>query len=176
MSVGHVSRKRADPAKLTVSATAFADLLGVHRNSVGNWLKDGLPIARRRGREAVLDLAVALQWIRKRDADAADQRLAEATADPDLDRAKARKMMAEADMAELQRDQRRGLLVGASDVEERWAEMVVSLRESVMSVPGVAVQSGLIRPSQEAQLEDLCRDALARFGEAGPDVEADAAA
>lgn len=167
-----MTQQAKGPKARQVSAADFADLLGVHRNTVGNWIRDGLPVKSRRGRAVQLELAAAFQWVRKQDAAAAEARIEKLMADPDYDRAEARKMIAAADMAEMERDKRRGELVPTADVEERWASVVVAAREAVMAVPGVMVQDGTIRPSQEAHAEGLLRDALTAFGQAAGDAAA----
>ena len=151
---------RGSRRPLSVSVGVFADLFGVHRNTVATWVREGLPVQRRRGRVTDLDLAAGIQWMRKRDLAAFEARLEAATSTPDIDAARARKVAAEADLAELERDRRRGELVQTDAVEARWGEMAHSIREGVMSLPGMAVQAAIIRPDQEATLDDLCRSAL----------------
>ncbi len=151
---------RKKPSPWVVPVGTFAELLGVHRNTTGAWLKAGMPIRRRVGRVTELDLGAALRWLRKRDETAWEARLEAAVSSPDIDHARARKLGAEADLAELERDRKRGEMVQTDAVEARWGEMVHSIREGVMSVPGMAVQAGLIRPDQETTLDDLCRSAL----------------
>ena len=78
----------------------------------------------------------------------------------DPDQARAAKLTAEAKLKEMDVADREGRTIQVADVEERWAQVAVSIREAVMAVAGTAVQAGLIKPTQEAQLETQLRDAL----------------
>jgi len=102
----------------------------------------------------------AFRWLLERAEATCEERIAAITASPDTTAARGRKLAAEADIAELNRDQRRGELVAVVDVEERWAETMVAIREGVLGIPGVAVESGLILKTQGATLETICRDTL----------------
>jgi phage terminase Nu1 subunit (DNA packaging protein) len=180
-----------------LSLADFAGLLGKHRTTVQQWIRDGMPVAKVRGGKQgahQIELGPALEWHqarleaqleeRLRQVESAfeerlqakeasfEARLKALMSSPDIDAARARKTAAEADIAEMERDQKRGDLVPTVDVEERWAGMIISLRENVMAIPGVAVQSGLIPPAREVDLETACRDALTSFGQAGQDVNA----
>jgi phage terminase Nu1 subunit (DNA packaging protein) len=147
---------KRDPDVPPVSARQFADLLGVHHNTVGNWLNAGMPALERTGTRATIALGPALQWIRARDKEDLDK----AREGLDEEGAKARKMEAEATLKELDVKEREGRLVAADEVQERWSEMLVTIRESVMAVPGTAVQLGLCDRGKEQGLEAVCRDAL----------------
>lgn len=140
---------------LRVGAARFADLCAVHAQTVSNWIRDGLPISRRAGR-AYVDLAVGFPWVRAKDREALDA--ARSRTDPDG--ARAAKTAAEARLKELDLAEREGSIVQAAEVEARWSEVITAIRESVMSVPAVAVQGGLVEPAREADLASVCRDAL----------------
>lgn len=118
----------------------------------------------RRGGENHIGLGDAIRWLRARDAAAWKARLDAATSSPDIDAQRARKIRADADIRELDRDERLRELVPAAEVEEHWCSMMESLREALMAVPGTAVQEGLIRADREQHLETLVRDALTIFG------------
>jgi phage terminase Nu1 subunit (DNA packaging protein) len=155
---------------LKVTSTHFGALCGVHHNTVSTWVKDGLPVIRV-GRRALVNLAVGFPWVRARDAAAVKE--ARAAGDPES--AKGAKLQAEARLKEMDLAEREARLVAADDVEETWAHALVSVREAVMAVAGNAVQSGVILPAQESELEDLCREALTALGKQLGDDEEEAA-
>jgi len=73
-----------------------------------------------------------------------------------------RALLVRAQRAKLEREAavaEKDLLV-AADVLAAQAEAQTALRESVLGIAGVAVQAGLIEPTQEQELDDLCRRAL----------------
>ena len=141
------------PIRVTIGQAA--ELLGVHHQTVANWTRAGLPVVRE-GRSGMLDLAVMLPWVRARDRKELDDH--KALVSPDA--ARTAKVAAEARLKEMDVAEREGKLLRADHVEERWTEIVVAVREAVMAVAGVAVQAGLIKPTQEAELETALRDAL----------------
>jgi len=146
-----------------VSLTEFAELTGRHRTTVQAWIRAGMPVKRARGgaRGAhVIDPGPAFRWLLERTEAACEERIAALTANPDASLARARKLAAEADLAELERDRQRDHLLPVDDVEARWMQVAVAVREAVLAIAGVAVQAGIIRPDQEATLDDLCRSAL----------------
>ena len=149
-----------------VSAGQFAELCGVHHNTVAVWLKDGLHASRVQSRVHI-DLALGFLWVRARDQAAVDT--ARNRADPH--NARGTKLAAEARLRELDVAEREGELVPAADVEARWTQMMSALREAVMAVPGVAVQAGLVEAAREADLEQACRDALTAVARKGAGEE-----
>lgn len=166
---------RGPAARILVSAGKFAEICGVHHNTVGNWIKEGLPAERVR-RDTRIDLDAGVKWVRARDRHDLEAEIAALRAGQDAEGAKAAKVAAEARLRELDLAERQGRLLNADDVEARWTQIAVAIREGVMSVPGIAVQAGVIEPRQEAQLEALCTDALAALVRDPKDGEAAAVA
>jgi phage terminase Nu1 subunit (DNA packaging protein) len=80
------------------------------------------------------------------------------------DELKGRKLAAEARLKELELGREEGALVDVADVEARWLQIAHSVREAMLAIPGVAVQSGVIPRSAERRLEQLIRDALTSLG------------
>jgi len=162
ISAGSRSRRKpaAIPAPvvdpLVVGATKFAELMGIHTGTVKQWILAGMP-ATRGGAVVRIDLNVALKWVRLRH----ERELSEIRERTDAEGGKERKTAAEARLKEMDVAEREGQLVRASEVEERWAQIINALRESVMAVAGNAVQAGLIEPRQEVELDELHRGALA---------------
>jgi phage terminase Nu1 subunit (DNA packaging protein) len=165
---------RRTDARILVSAGKFAELCGVHHNTVGNWINEGLPATRVR-RQTRIEVAAGVQWVRHRDRHELEDEIAALRSGQDAEGSKAAKVAAEARLKELDLAERQGRLLQADDVEARWTQIVVSVREGVMGVPALAVQAGLILPAQEADLEAICRDVLIALGR-DPRADADEAA
>lgn len=144
---------------LTVSDMELAALFGVHRHTVGQWRKAGLP-SKPAGRVREIDLGVACRWIRARDA-----AIAKAERDGLKDQSQrqaaiTRKVVAEARLSELEVEERTGALVQATSVGARWDLIALALKEGVLALAPRAVQAGLIPIEGEEPLARLCRDVL----------------
>lgn len=150
-----VAAKSVKPRAIEVTAGVFADVCGVHHNTVTNWIRDGLPV-RRDGARALVDVGAGVRWVRARD-EAAMTELRE-RADPEAVRT--RKTAAEARLKELDLAERKGEIVTASAVAESWAQQTIAVREAVMATPGVLVQASLVRPEDEKAVAEVMRDAL----------------
>jgi phage terminase Nu1 subunit (DNA packaging protein) len=174
VAAGKRKRRARVEGPLVVTAGRFGDIVGVHHNTVGSWLKEGLP-AVRRGRRTDVDLAAGVQWIRARDRRELEAQLEELRQGRNAEASKAAKIAAEARLRELDVAERQGRLIPADEVESRWSQMVVSFREAVMAVAGQAVQAGLIEPAGEGELEGICRDTLTALGRPRPAHPAPAA-
>jgi excisionase family DNA binding protein len=145
----------------TVNVAEIAELYGIHRHTVEEWVKDGLPAARNpQGTKVLAQLRAVVQWVRTRDAERGAAALEKARAEGDQDSSKARKLAAEARLKELAVGEKERKLVSAEDVEVAWADMMVALRESVMATAGALVQSNLVRQEDEGKVEALISDAL----------------
>lgn len=162
---GQARQKRE--RRILLNASAFADLVGVHHNTIGNWLKEGLP-GRRRNRETQIDMAAAVPWVIARQRRDLEAELALLRSGLDEDANKAAKVAAEARLKELDLAERQGRLVYADEVEARWSQVAVAVREAMMAVPGQAVQSGIIEPAREAEMDQIVRDALSTLADAPP--------
>lgn len=145
----------------TLNVAELAELYGVHRHTIEEWVKDGLPAARNpQGTKTLAQLRAAVRWIRERDGKRHEEALEKARAEGDANSSKARKLAAEARLKELSVAEKERTLVPASEVEAAWADMMTALRESVMSTAGALVQSNLVRPEDEGKAEALLADAL----------------
>lgn len=144
-----------------MNVAELAELYGIHRHTVEDWVKDGLPAVRNpQGTKVQAQLRAAVQWIRARDAARGVEALKKARDEGDQDSSKARKLAAEARLKELAVAEKERKLVSAEEVEASWTDMMVALRESVMATAGMLVQSNLVRPEDEGKVEALISDAL----------------
>jgi phage terminase Nu1 subunit (DNA packaging protein) len=148
---------------IEVTASVLAALVGVDRRTVSRWLAEGLPAARD-ARGLRIDVGAAVRWIRVRDLRDAEERLAAQRARLDPESGRARKVLAEALLREMDVRERAGLLMLKEDVDATWAQAIVAFREAVLSITGHAVQSGVIPPAKEPALDELCREALTALG------------
>jgi phage terminase Nu1 subunit (DNA packaging protein) len=114
----------------TVPQSAVAALFGVDVRTIRNWVDAGMPHRIASGRPAYL-LSEVIPWRREQ-----DKREARVSAAPDLAEEQARKMRADADLSELKRDQMRGDLVPAVDVERRMERLCAYVRVRVMGIRG----------------------------------------
>src|SRR5262245_58396907 len=107
-----------------LSLQDFADLIGKSRGTVQAWVRRGLPVATPRGchRGAhVIDPGPAMRWVLQHVEAEAEGRIAALTANPALETARAKKLSAEAQIAELNARKRTGELVEAEAVATRWS-------------------------------------------------------
>lgn len=148
-----------------VNEQTLAELFGVDRRTVSRWIKAGLP-AEKHGRAKLIDLSVAIRWVRERDAETAEARIAAVRSTPDLDVARARKVSAEARIAEANAAAREGELLPAAAVGERWTKRIIAARERFLSLAPVAVQSGLVAAAHEQALQQLVHEGLQELSEA----------
>jgi phage terminase Nu1 subunit (DNA packaging protein) len=138
-----------------VVTTKFADLVGVHYNTVVDYIRKGLP-SRRVGQRTLIGVAAGFQWLIAKKNE--DIRLAREQSDPDV--ARTAKVTAEAKLKELDLAERQGSLVSVERVAEEWAQSGSAIREAVLAIAAVAVQAGLIPAAKEAELDAMCRTAL----------------
>jgi phage terminase Nu1 subunit (DNA packaging protein) len=129
--------------------------VGLHHNTVAEYLRRGMPF-RREGAWSMVEVGEGIRWMLARNAE--ELRASKDLSDADVGRAA--KVAAEAKLKELDLAERQGKLVSVERVKEEWTQNGATIREAVMGIPAVAVQSGLVAPAQEAQLEAMCRDAL----------------
>ena len=105
----------------TLSTGEFAELLGKSSRTVQNWLRDGMPHRMNRHQAAIVPRD-AIAWLIER-----AQESARAAAEPGDDRrgsAFARKAHIEADLKQLELDERRRRMIPAEEFEE-FAEQFV---------------------------------------------------
>jgi phage terminase Nu1 subunit (DNA packaging protein) len=87
---------------------------------------------------------------------------------PDYDESRARTEHLKAELLELERKQKEGLLVPAADVEAKWVEIIVMARTKIMGIPTKAKQRipdldvdaiGVLDDIVRETLEDLANEA-----------------
>lgn len=152
--------------RVRVTQKALAALFGVTTETIRLWGKQGMPSYR-----DGYTPAECVQW--RREQDKAD---ASARERPDFDVEQARKMRADADLAELKRDQMRGDLVPAVDVERRMERLCAYLRVRVLGIRGKWAPKVLgLGTMAEATttLDALASDVLAALREGADELDDD---
>jgi len=87
---------------------------------------------------------------------------------PDYNESRARTEYLKAELLELERKEKEGLLVRAADVEAKWVEVITISRTKVMGVPSKAKQRiPDLTQDQIAILEDIVREALEELASDG---------
>lgn len=114
----------------TILPSELAQLFDVDERTIRNWARLGCP-QRMRSKRPMYVLSEVIAWRRQRD------RVEASSADrPDLAQEQARKLRADADLAELKVQERRGDLVPAANVEQQMERVCLVLRSRVLSMRG----------------------------------------
>lgn len=152
------------------------------------WIRKGLACTKS-GNELLFNSAAVVAFLESQ----AEARAVANNRPADADEARARKLSAEAELAEMERDERRGELVPIAAVERVVVEEYTALRAKLLSLPSklapqVAIESGeaacreLLERGITEALDELSRDAREVVGgaedgaAAGPGGGAEAAA
>lgn len=146
MAKSTASKAQGNSAGRLVSLVECAAILGVHRNTVTNWINKGMPVVQRadrnKGQEWQINVADVLAWREEQAADAVRQTYDNLAEDGEitLDEAKRRKILAEAQMAELDLAKARNAVVGIQDIAERIGEEYAEVRQLLLAIPDVLAQ------------------------------------
>jgi len=109
--------------KLELNMKGFAELCGVTTAALRLWVKEGMPGQSKPARNATYyDVALALPWVRDNKWKVAQD-------------ARARKLEAEASVAEMERDVMAGSLVSAADYRAATEDFNSRLRTNLMGFP-----------------------------------------
>lgn len=167
-------RQKPDPN--LVKQLELARILGVDERTIQRWHKDGLP-RHGEGRGIRYPLTECIAWVRQRDREQVEAQT-ERGAPTDYDEAKARKMAAEAELAELELARARGTIVTVDDVERMLSAPLYRLRAKLLNLPSkwspslvgcrtiAEAQTRLEAAVEEAMLS-LSEEGEEDFGEAG---------
>lgn len=178
-----------------ITKSEAADALGVSRTAVYKAIKQGrLPVVRSAdGRELIKSETLREDWFAntmkkvgvgpkppagekefppprpKRQAEERDRSLAGPEPGeivPDYNESRARTEYLKAELLELERKEKEGLLVRAADVEAKWIEVITISRTKVLGVASKAKQRiPDLTQDQIAILEDIVREALEELAE-----------
>jgi phage terminase Nu1 subunit (DNA packaging protein) len=120
----------------TVNRADMAAIIGVVPNTITEWVRRGCPVLERgsHGREYQFDTAAVIQW--RMDCLQAEMMERDGAA-PDFDRDRARKMQADADLAEIERDLARGRVIERREVLDAVTSEYATVRSRLGSLPGL---------------------------------------
>ncbi|HEX6925662.1 MAG TPA: terminase small subunit [Longimicrobiaceae bacterium] len=153
---------------LTSSQKELADLFGVSRETIRQWVLEGMPTRTVSGQTRYV-ARECVQWRRDRDREAGRPD------SPVEAEERARKLRADADLAELRLAERRRQLVPAAEVEHEWDRICSVLRSRILAVRGRWAPRVLglgTMPEATGVLDDLTRDLLSVLAAAADEVEA----
>jgi len=143
----------AAPKQIDLNRNEFAHLCGVTPQAISDWMDAGLPHEKPTRNSVYIDLNKGITWVR------------EHKWQPSLDD-KSRKLAAEADMAEMERDLQAGTLLEATEVQRVWSQQCAMMRASLLALPNRVAPA--IDPlssvgERAALITDLVHEALANL-------------
>lgn len=120
----------------TVNRADLAAIFGVVPNTVTEWVRKGCPVLSRgsHGREYQFDTAAVIKW--RMDGLKEGLSKSDGREKPNFEIDRARKMQADADIAEVERDLARGSVVRISEVEDAVRAEYAVVRTRLGSLPG----------------------------------------
>lgn len=117
-----------------VSQSECATFFGVHRNTVGNWLKKGCPFIqkanKRAGKDWILDTAEVAQW---REKVAVNNALGDMPDDAEL--LKTRKLKAETTIVEIEAAKQRGEVALIEEMEKETRDLMIAICTRMLLIP-----------------------------------------
>lgn len=146
-------------AKVLVNMTELTNMLGVHKNTVFDWMKAGMPVSVRapvgtRGGHKFL-MSDVLDWHKSR-------AVIQATGSNELmsaDEAKRRKLMAEAGLQEIELNKRKGDVIELSEVEKKLSNTFAVIRSNMLKVSDrTAIR--LIGETDETRIKKIIREEI----------------
>lgn len=152
-------------AKTLVSTIELVNLLGVHRNTVHEWVAQGCPTAVKakrgdRGGHKFL-LSDVIEWHKSR-------AVIQATGSNELmsaDEAKRRKLMAEAGLQEIELAKKKGDVIELAEVERKLSSSFAIVRSNMLKVPDrTAIR--LIGETDESRIKQIIREEVSQALEA----------
>lgn len=121
---------------LLVNKTELARILGISTKTVSRYQTEGLPFTGK-GQSARFDVTACVQWYAQKQAQIAMSQVDIGKVSLSEEEVKVRKLLAEAQMKELELAQMRGELVLVEDAEKEITRHLTQLRGKVTAIPGV---------------------------------------
>ena len=119
---------------LSVNRSGLADILGVSLPTVDSYLKRGMPFVARgcKGQEWAFNTRDVIDWLRAQDV---EQAVADRPASPDIEAARLRKTMAEAELAELELAKQRGQYFSRDVIDRLVVGAFTIVRTTLVNFP-----------------------------------------
>jgi len=140
--------------KRHVSQSSCAEIFGVHRNTVANWIKQGCPFVqkanKKQGKDWVLDTADVAQW-------RADKAVQDTVGDTEAateDELRRRKLAADTQLAELEVGKKRGELIPKDEIDKTLSALAIATRTRLLLVPRRCATQ-LIGRTNEAEIKEI---------------------
>ena len=135
-----------------VTRQALADVFGVSLPTIDAWVRKGCPFVEKggRGQEWQFNTAQVSKWLRDRDVEEATGGIPD-----DFETLKCRKMLADAQLAELELAQKKGEVALIAEFERAQAMVFAAIRANIMNVPQRAVLQLLGETDERAFKEKL---------------------
>ena len=149
-----------------VTKRELAGILGLSTRQIENLEAEGLPRRADKNRK-FYPIPDAVRWYVDR-----ERRRAEPT---DFEEARARKMAAEARLAELMLAREEGKLLAIDDVEREWRQVLERLRAKLLSVPSRYAPALVGRrsiPEAIQVLQQLVEETMLALSETGEEIDA----
>lgn len=117
-----------------LTASELSKAWGIDPSQITKWKNDGMPF-RMKGGRAVFVMSQCLKWLREYEKAKGKDETA-----PDKAIEEARKMRAQADIAEMDRDERAGQLVRRESVESEQLKENIRARTKLLAIPNAHAQ------------------------------------
>lgn len=120
-----------------VNRTGLSEVFGVALNTIDSWVRNGCPVVQKgagKGQEWQFNTAAVSNWLRERDVEDATGGIPD-----DIEALKCRKLLADAQLAELELAQKKGEVAHIEEFERMWSLAMGQLRQNILGVPQRAV-------------------------------------
>lgn len=155
---------------MVVGANELANMFGIRRGSVYQWMGEGMPV-HKRGSGGVAHEFETEDVIRWHEQRAIKNAVGEDSSHVDINEAKRRKLLAEAGIAEINLNKEKGKVVLLEDIERELSHQFALLRSRLRKVPERCVLR-VIGQKDQTEIKniildeiDQCLDVLSRHTE-----------
>lgn len=137
-----------------LNAWTVSEIVGCHYRSIENWAKKGHIKKNDRGYPLIASLQYQLNYYKKK----VEKKEVEPKGS-ELYQAEVRLKTAQADIKELERDEKKGLLVEIDSVTRQWQELIFKCRSKLLSLPNKLALE-LSATSNPAEIQDRLQQVI----------------
>ena len=149
-------------AARSYSVADAAEIIGVHRNTLAKWLKEGCPAERQADVEAgiswLVSIPAVIEWRIAQQVEAAVSSL-DGGEKVSEDEAKRRRTLAQAIQEEIKADEALRRVVAIADVADRVAQEYAAVRSHLQAV-GAKIAGRAATMTSAPEIQDLVDDAI----------------